>query len=236
MPGNGISKNEDCFLVKTHKGVTVILKSDNRQLQNLVSYTAERYEAYKQAFRLPQKLVGMPLLCVYRGLPLMGSGAQAALSAPSQQDWPQYLHDLQNTAASNETILSTSNVAKLSKRWTFQTGGNIAAGAAVVGNTVYIGSWDGYEYALDLTTGTQKWKTFLGKSVNSACNPPTIGVTSSAEVLNGVVYVGGGDSNWYALDSATGKVLWTVPTGDNSAAGGHYNWSSPLIYNGFAYI
>jgi regulation of enolase protein 1 (concanavalin A-like superfamily) len=27
-----------------------------------------------------------------------------------------------------------------------------------------------------------------------------------------------------------------VPTGDNSASGGHYNWSSPLIVNGFAYI
>jgi outer membrane protein assembly factor BamB/regulation of enolase protein 1 (concanavalin A-like superfamily) len=61
-------------------------------------------------------------------------------------------------------------------------------------------------------------------------------VSSAPAVLNGVVYVGGGDSNWYALDASTGAVLWTVPTGDNSAAGGHYNWSSPLIVNGFAYI
>src|SRR6185437_2914135 len=63
-----------------------------------------------------------------------------------------------------------------------------------------------------------------------------IGVTSSATVQNGVVYVGGGDANWYALDATTGAVLWKVFTGDNSATGGHYNWASPLIYNGFGYI
>src|SRR6202035_5829423 len=47
---------------------------------------------------------------------------------------------------------------------------------------------------------------------------------------------GGGDSFWYALDANTGAILWKVFTGDNSQAGAHYNWSSPLIYNGNAYI
>jgi hypothetical protein len=31
-------------------------------------------------------------------------------------------------------------------------------------------------------------------------------------------------------------VLWKVFTGDNSTTSGHYNWASPLIYNGYAYI
>ncbi len=59
---------------------------------------------------------------------------------------------------------------------------------------------------------------------------------AQAAVQNGVVYVGGGDAYWYALDAATGSILWKVYTGDNSATAGHYNWSSPLIYNGYAYI
>jgi outer membrane protein assembly factor BamB len=63
-----------------------------------------------------------------------------------------------------------------------------------------------------------------------------MGVSSTATVLNGIVYVGGGDAYWYALDATTGAVLWKVYTGDNSATGGHYNWSSPLLYNGYAYI
>jgi polyvinyl alcohol dehydrogenase (cytochrome) len=113
----------------------------------------------------------------------------------------------------------------------------IAASATVVDGTVYVGSWDGYEYALDVATGSLKWKTFLGITVGDpSCFPPAPGVSSAAAVENGVVYLGGGDAYWYALDATTGSVLWRVYTGDNSATGGHYNWASPLLYNGYAYI
>jgi outer membrane protein assembly factor BamB len=162
--------------------------------------------------------------------------SEAALPSAGADDWPTYLHDAQRSAASAEAILNTGNISKTTKLWAYKTGAGIAASAAIVGNTVYIGSWDGNEYALDAGTGALKWKRFLGQTTAPACNPPLIGVTSSAAVINNVVYVGGGDSNWYALDATTGAVLWSVPTGDNSAAGGHYNWSSPLIYNGYAYI
>lgn len=65
---------------------------------------------------------------------------------------------------------------------------------AVVGGTVYVGSWDGYEYALDEATGVQKWRTYLGITQVSNCTPPSAGISSGAAVQNGVVYVGGGDS------------------------------------------
>ena len=148
-------------------------------------------------------------------------------------DWPTYLHDPQRTAAGGDTILSTSNAGQLALKWAFKTGGPIAASPTVVGGTVYVGSWDGYEYALDAATGTMKWKTFLGQT-SAPCYPQLAGVSSSADVENGVVYVGGGDSNWYALDAGTGNVLWKVFVGDNTK--GWYNWASPLIYNGYAYI
>src|SRR5579885_2614276 len=77
-------------------------------------------------------------------------------------DWPIYLHDPQRTSASNDTILSSADITRLTKHWTFKTGGVIAGAAAVVKGTVYVGSWDGYEYALDANTGKLKWKTFLG--------------------------------------------------------------------------
>ncbi|HEX9069765.1 MAG TPA: PQQ-binding-like beta-propeller repeat protein, partial [Ktedonobacterales bacterium] len=156
--------------------------------------------------------------------------------AAANEDWPTFLHDPQRTAASGETILSTANAATLKLRWTYLTGGPLAASPTLAGGIVYVGSWDGYEYAIDAKAGTIKWKTFLGQTTTPNCNPTLIGITSAATVLNNVVYVGGGDSNWYALDAGTGTVLWSVPTGDNSIAGGHYNWSSPLIANGSAYI
>ena len=150
-------------------------------------------------------------------------------------DWPTYLHDTQRTAASRETTLSPTNAGQLGRLWRFKTGGGIAASPIIANNTVYIGSWDGYEYALDSLTGYQKWKTYLGKTVGN-CQPALIGITSTATVQNNIVYVGGGDSYWYALDAYTGEVLWKLFTGENSPDKGFYNWSSPLIYKGYAYI
>jgi outer membrane protein assembly factor BamB len=156
--------------------------------------------------------------------------------AGGPQDWSTYLHDPQRTSASSETILSPANITQLTKRWSFKTGGVVEGAAAVVNGVAYIGSWDGYEYALDAKTGALKWKTFLGIAKTPACFPPAAGVSSSAAVQDGVVYLGGGDSYWYALNAESGAILWKVYTGDSSAAGGHYNWSSPLLYNGYAYI
>lgn len=155
---------------------------------------------------------------------------------PAGSDWPMYLHDPERTSVSNETILSPSNVGQLTRLWSFKTANAVVASAAIAAGTVYVGSWDGYEYALDELTGALKWKTYLGKTVAANCYPQILGITSSAAVQNGVVYVGGGDDYWYALDAKVGAVLWKVYTGDNSARSGHYNWSSPLIYNGYAYI
>jgi outer membrane protein assembly factor BamB len=166
-----------------------------------------------------------------------GKMQHAAPPAAAPEDWPTYLHDPQHTAMSGEKFLSTSNVAQLTKSWSFKTGDVVAPSPAVAGNTVYVGSWDGYEYALDAKTGAMKWKTYLGKTTPTPpCYPPYAGITSGAAVQNGVVYVGGGDAYWYALDAKTGKTLWKVYTGDNGVKAGHYNWSSALLYKGFAYI
>ncbi|HET8907219.1 MAG TPA: PQQ-binding-like beta-propeller repeat protein, partial [Ktedonobacterales bacterium] len=163
--------------------------------------------------------------------------AHAASVVATTDSWPTFMHDTQRTGASVDTTLSTSNASQLGKAWSFLTGGMIASQPAVVNGVVYVGSWDGYEYALNASTGAMLWKTFLGTTTASpTCFPSQMGISSSATVQNGVVYVGGGDAYWYALDATTGAVLWKVYTGDNSATGGHYNWSSPLIYNGYAYI
>ena len=119
----------------------------------------------------------------------------------------------------------------LHEQWRFSTGDTVAATPAVGSGRVFVGSWDGYEYALDEVTGIQKWRTFLGRTP-SPCD--ALGVTSSPLLLGGLAYLGGGDDNWYALDMASGSSLWSVPTGPTST--GHYNWSSPAALNGFAYI
>ncbi|MDD5025255.1 MAG: PQQ-binding-like beta-propeller repeat protein, partial [Methanoregula sp.] len=57
----------------------------------------------------------------------------------------------------------------------------------------------------------------------------TKGVASSPVVVNGVVYIGGGDNNTYAFDAVTGKELWRFVTGDAVV-------SSPAVVNGVVYI
>jgi outer membrane protein assembly factor BamB len=120
----------------------------------------------------------------------------------------------------------------LREHWRFTTGDTIAATPAVGAGRVFIGSWDGYEYALDEATGSQAWRTFLGRTLGP-CD--ALGVTSSPLLtLDGRAYLGGGDDKWYALDLATGAPLWSIPTGSTSS--GYYNWSTPAALNGFAYV
>ncbi|MBV8444988.1 MAG: PQQ-binding-like beta-propeller repeat protein, partial [Candidatus Dormibacteraeota bacterium] len=193
---------------------------------------------------------GTMVLARTSGPPVNVSAAPAG-----SQDWPTYLHDTARSSSSGETLLNTTNVPYLAPKWTYTTGGIIAAEPTVVNGVAYLGSWDGYEYAFNAATGAVLWKTSLGLHDDTQCIPPDMGITSSATVytnaaINGgkpVVYVGGAnDSNnveqWYALDAATGNILWSVPTGSGTPSGGDYNWSSPLIVtdpadgNPYAYV
>jgi len=129
----------------------------------------------------------------------------------------------------------SSRYGPLQTQWTTQTGGVIASKPAVDGDAVLVGSWDGYEYSYDVPSGALRWRTNLGQTF-TPCAPGTYGVTSSPWLEGGVAYLGGGDSNWYALEEATGRVLWTIPTDDANSNGGNYNWSSPAVYNSHAYV
>ena len=61
------------------------------------------------------------------------------------------------------------------------------------------------------------------------CFPSQIGITSTATVWNGNLYLAGGDDAFYALDAQTLDVIWRHSLGDNSASGGYYGWCSPVV-------
>jgi outer membrane protein assembly factor BamB len=125
----------------------------------------------------------------------------------------------------------------LRRGWTVQTRGSIAARPVESKGVVYAGSWDGREYAIKAKTGRVLWKRSLGTTTSERCaHYQTIGITSAPTIADGTAYLGGGNAFWYALDAATGAVRWRVPTGDNSPSGGHYNWSSPAVFGGHAFV
>jgi outer membrane protein assembly factor BamB/regulation of enolase protein 1 (concanavalin A-like superfamily) len=162
-----------------------------------------------------------------------------SLQAVTTDDWPTSLHDVERTAASSDTTIGTGSAATLTRLWTFQTGGPVATTPTVTGGVAYFGSWDGYEYAVNATTGVVIWKTYLGiLTANPICVPPKLGLSSPATVTNGTVYVGGGDGYWYALNATTGAVNWRVWVGGTAPGtyDGHYNWSGPLLVGNYAYV
>ncbi len=102
--------------------------------------------------------------------------------------------------------------------------------------TVYVPGGDGYLYALDAATGTQRWRSLVAlpsTTVNDYYN------WSSAAVANGRVYVGvssqcdkplvrGGVRTY---DQATGTLLSTYNAVPAGALGGGV-WSSPAVSSG----
>ena len=79
--------------------------------------------------------------------------------------WPSFRGDAQLTG--NTPVVLKPPFRLL---WTFKTGDAIKSSAVVWDETVYIGSNDGYIYAIN-TNGTLKWKFNAGTSVEA---PPLI--------------------------------------------------------------
>lgn len=153
-------------------------------------------------------------------------------------DFPAFMYDGARTGFNGgETRLSPANAASLKLLWKQKIGESspMAAQPIVFSNTVYIGAWDGILYALNAADGSQRWKKDTGRTFSNLCSPDNAGISSAPYVNQNALYIGGGDDKFYALNPATGDTLWTFKTGDNSEAGGLYNWASPYLYNNRIY-
>jgi outer membrane protein assembly factor BamB len=130
-----------------------------------------------------------------------------------------------------------ADVRPLRQSWNVNTQGPIAARAVESKGVVFVGSWDGREYAIRAKNGRVLWKRRLGTTSSERCpHYNTAGITSAPVIVGSTMYLGGGDAYWYALDTKTGRIRWRVPTGDNSPDGGHYNWASPSVFGGHAFV
>ncbi len=141
------------------------------------------------------------------------------------------------------------------------TGGGSSGGAATAGGPTVrwkFKTHDGNLYALNESSGKERWRFKTGGEVESS---PAVGrnlvyvgsddgrvyaldsatgferwrfetgqpVFSSPAVAGRAVYVGSRDDNIYALDARSGRKLWRFTTGDEV-------WSSPTVANGVVYV
>lgn len=111
--------------------------------------------------------------------------------------WPMYQHD-----ASHNAYFSKRNFAR---RWIAQLGGRVNGGLAVVGDRLYLDSFDRHLYAIDLSTGAIRWKAALDNIVMST---PVIAV--------GRVIVGTGRDGFSNTDPHA--QIWARPKGDDIVA------------------
>jgi PKD repeat protein/outer membrane protein assembly factor BamB len=167
-------------------------------------------------------------------VPLTDAIGSVTPSGYPPDSWPTYMQNPERTGANlGERTLAVSNASNLSILWSIKTNGSGFGSPTVVNGTVYAGSWDGYEYALNASTGHIVWKANLGTDPNCSWGNP-MGVAGNAAVWNGTVFVGGGNDYWYALNALNGTVVWKIKVGDNGQ--GNYNWASALLYHGYEYI
>ncbi len=154
---------------------------------------------------------------------------------PPGGDYPTYLGNEERTSAtSSDELLNLSTAPEIHLLWNYSAGAAIQSQPVEQNGTVYFGAVDGYEYAVQATTGRFLWKTFLGQDKNDS-NCHVHGVTSTATVSGENLYVDGGYPYLYALNLSTGNIEWRGLIGGSDSLG-YYDWSSPLIYNQSAYV
>ena len=140
-------------------------------------------------------------------LPLAAGAPATFLRVTGVGDWPTF-HSTGDRAGVNaeETTIGPGNASKLTRAWSYATGGEVSSSPVVAGGVVYVGSADKKLYALDAATGARIWSYATAGAVYS-----------SPAVSGGVVYVGSDDKKIYAINTADGTLRWSYLTGGKLA-------------------
>jgi polyvinyl alcohol dehydrogenase (cytochrome) len=171
---------------------------------------------------------------------LIGQGARidnaviGALAVTSAVEWKMYQRDPAHTATATGSRIDTGNVSTLMESWRFATDGWITGTPVIANGTVYIGSWDGKMYALRESDGQPVWNFNAGNYTDNRCTPATMGIDSTAALSDGKLYFGAGNAKLYALDAATGNLIWQSQLGNPDDA--YHIYASPMVFDNKIYV
>lgn len=131
--------------------------------------------------------------------PPPGPGAEGAA-------WPMFRGDRQQRGVAPGAL-----EVPLRLLWTFEATKAITSSPVVAAGRAFVGSDDGFLYAVDLSDGSLAWKFQTEEAIEA---PPM--------VLDGVVYVGSTDYRLYAIDARTGEQRWRFEADEKILSG--VNW------------
>ena len=144
-------------------------------------------------------------------------------------DWPLPNKDYNNTRATTDSTISSSNVGTLGLAWSYLIQGVGAFGGAattplILGDTVYFQDLRNNVIALNFTTGAVKWSRFY--NVTDAVGP------NGVAVGYGKVYAAKDLYNMTALDINTGADVWNARISNVSTTGIDIQ---PIVYDSLVY-
>lgn len=162
-------------------------------------------------------------------------GLDLANYLANSEQWPMFGQNQMNTATSLNRSLSPATVGTLAPKWTFKTGGDVSARAAVVNGIAYFPDWatpttSSNLWALAADSGRVMWSHTLS---DYGLPTPTHSRTTPA-VIDGVLYLGTQEGAWLlAIDAWSGRLIWKteLETADRYAI----ITASPVVASGLVY-
>ncbi|HET9015881.1 MAG TPA: PQQ-binding-like beta-propeller repeat protein [Thermomicrobiaceae bacterium] len=165
----------------------------------------------------------------------VGTGILPPATAASGSDWPMFGQNLNNTASAS-TNIGTGNVKHLKLKWAFNTGGDVSARAAVVGNVAYFPDWSGHLYAVKASNGKLIWsRNIAADYFNGSLGATVVSRTSPfVDAATGTLYIGTQTgARLLAINTADGSLRWATQLDAHPWA---VDTGSPVVHNGVLYV
>ena len=158
-----------------------------------------------------------------------GGTSFASMDGPGWNGWGADLANsrFQTAAAAG---LSADTVGRLRLKWAFAFAGALSANAqpTIVGGRVFVGGGDRKVHALDAKSGCPHWAVVTDAVVRTA---PSVGPRRGGPGF--AVYFGDTAAHAYALDAASGALLWKVKVDPHRAA---RITGAPALHDGVLYV
>ena len=153
------------------------------------------------------------------------------LAGPSWNGWGNDLSNSRSQTAAGAG-LNAAQVPKLTLKWAFgfPNGTSAYAQPSIAGGRVFVGSDNGFVYALDAASGCVYWSFETKAGVRTAIS---LGAIKSATGNRFAAYFGDLKANVYAVDAETGSLIWTQKADAHPLA---RITGAPALANGRLYV
>jgi len=164
---------------------------------------------------------------------IAGAAAPGDQELPAYQQelgWPTYHNDFAGQRYSPLAQINTANLAGLREicRLQLAEGGSFQTNPIVVNGTMFL-TTTLETFAVDPTNCQLRWK-----AVHRPAGPLPWAANRGVAYLNGRLYRGTPDGQFFALDAQSGKTVWMTQVADT--AYGEFITAAPQAWNGLVFI